>query len=178
MDIITGHLNLTVLGIALAIFVVYGLILPWRDRGKFVHATLKYAPKVQCLALTAVGYGATSFTGTVADWFNDGRAWLLERVTEGANWALGGVGVLAVAVAAVFLLADYIAPGGLEPNSGKPSGHLLMWIVSVLVYPLLNIALGSISLFSLCTVFVAMWFINVKFRTKKGGKRETADASS
>jgi len=167
MDTITGHIDGVVLSIAIAVFVVYGLVQPARDKASFVQATVKYAPKIQCLALTALGYGITGVSGTVAGWFATGREWILDRATDGANWALGGVGVLALAVAAVLLLADYIAPGGLEPNSGKPIGHLLMWVVALLVYPLLVLALGSMSLFSLVAVFVVMWFINVKFRKKK-----------
>jgi hypothetical protein len=167
MDIVTGHIDRVVLAVAAAIFIVYGLIQPARDKANFVQATVKFAPKIQCIALTALGYGITGVSGTVAGWFTTGRAWLLDRATEGADWALGGVGVLALAVAALLLLADYIAPGGLEPNSGKPWGHLLMWLVALLVYPLLVLALGSMSLFSLVAIFVVMWFINVKFRKKK-----------
>lgn len=179
MDFITGHINLTVLGIAFAIFLVYGLIQPARDTSKFVPATVKYVPKLQCIALAAFGYGITGVTGTVADWFNDSRTWLLDQATTGAQWALGGVGVLALAVTSGLLLFDYLAPGGLEPNSGKPWGHLLMWLDSIVFYPLLQLALGSISLVSLVVVFAAVWFFNVKFRNKKGGRRrETADANS
>jgi hypothetical protein len=175
MELITGHINGVVLAVAVAIFVVYGLVQPARDKASFVQATVKYAPKIQCLALMAIGYGLTGVSGSVAGWFKDGRDWLLDQATAGAEWALGGVGVLALAVASVVLVADYIAPGGLEPNSGKPIGHLVMWLVSLLVYPLLAIALGSLSLFSLGMIFAAMWFFNVKFR---GKKRTPAPAAS
>jgi hypothetical protein len=178
MDIITGKIDYVVLGVAAAIFLVYGIIQPLRDKKPFIPATIEYVPKVQCIALAALGYGITGIDGTVADWFNDSRTWLLDQATDGAKWALGGVGVLALAVVSGLLLFDYLAPGGLEPNSGKPWGHLLMWLDAVVFYPLLQLALGSISLVSLAVVFAAVWFFNVKFRKKKGGRRETAAASA
>lgn len=165
IEFITGHINWIVLAIAAAIFASRGLWLPWQDTDPFLKATVKHSPKIQCLALVAIGWGLSSIPGTVAGWFTDGRAWLLEAITNGASWALGGIGVLAVAVFGVIILADYIVPGGLEP--GKPIIHMVMWLDSLLVFALLQLVLGSISLTSLVVIFLIMWFINVKFRGKK-----------
>jgi hypothetical protein len=167
---ITQHINWIVLAIALAVFASRGLWLPWTDTAPFLSATVKHSPKIQCLALIVIGYGISSIPGTVAGWFATGRAWLLDAITDGASWALGGIGVLAVAVFGVIVLADYIVPGGIEP--GKPLVHMIMWVLSLLVYPLLTLALGSISLWSLALVFLAMWFINVKLR--KGSRQPAA----
>lgn len=168
MDIITGHINLLVLSIALAVFIARGLYLPWTDKGSFVQAAVRHNPKVQCIALAAVGYGLVGIiNGTVADWITTGRAWLIDAMTNGADWALGAVGALAVAFAAALIWFDYVVPGGLEPDQGKPIGHMVMWLNSLLLYPMLVLVLGSISLVSFLVIFAAMWFINVKFRGKK-----------
>lgn len=168
MDIVTGHINTLVLGIALAVFIARGLYLPWTDKGSFVQAAVKHNPKVQCIALAAIGYGLVGLIdGTIADWITTGRAWLINAMTGGAEWALGGVGVLAIAVAAALIWFDYVVPGGLEPNEGKPIGHMVMWLNSLLLYPMLVLVLGSISLISFMIIFAAMWFINLKFRGKK-----------
>ena len=151
--------------IAAAVFASRGLWLPWQDKESFLKATVKHSPKIQCLALIAIGWGLSAIPGTVAGWFADGRAWLLDAITSSASWALGPIGVLAVAVFGVIILADYIVPGGLEPD--KPVVHMVMWVASLLVFPLLQLALGSISLTSLIVIFFVMWFINVKFRGKK-----------
>lgn len=165
IDFITGHINWIVLALATAIFASRGLWLPWQDKEPFLKATVKHSPKIQCLALVAIGWGLSSTPGTVAGWFADGRAWLLEAITSGASWALGGIGVLAAGVFGVIILADYIVPGGLEPD--KPIIHMVMWIDSLLVFALLQLVLGSITLTSLIVIFFVMWFINVKFRSKK-----------
>lgn len=168
MDIVTRHLNTIVLGIALAVFIARGLFLPWTDKGSFVQAAVKHNPKVQCVALAAIGYGLVGIIdGTIAGWITTGRAWLIDAMTDGAEWALGGVGVLAVATAAALIWFDYVVPGGLEPDQGKPIGHMVMWLLSLLLYPMLVLVLGSISLISFMIIFAAMWFINVKFRGKK-----------
>lgn len=169
IDFITGHINWIVLAIAIAVFASRGLWLPWQDSGSFVSATVKHSPKLQCMALIVIGYGLASLPGTVGAWLADGRSWILDAITDGASWAMGGIGVLAAAVFGVIILADYIVPGGLEP--GKPVIHMIMWAVSLLLYPLLTLALGSISLLSLLFVFLIMWFINVKFR--RGSKKKT-----
>lgn len=176
---ITEYFNWIVLAVAIAVFASRGLWLPWQDDGSFLKATVKHSPKVQCGALILIGYGLASIPGAVAGWFADGRAWLLDQIITGADWAFGGgVGVLAAAVFGLIVIADYIVPGGLEPK--KPLFHMLMWIISFLVHPLLTLALGSVSLIGLVAVFLIMWFINVKFRRgkKTNSKRETADANS
>jgi hypothetical protein len=176
MDIITGHIDLLVLSIALAVFIARGLYLPWTDKGSFVQAAVRHNPKVQCIALAAVGYGLVGIiNGTVADWIATGRAWLIDAMTNGADWALGAVGALAVAVAAALIWFDYVVPGGLEPDQGKPMGHMVMWLNSLLLYPMLVLVLGSISLVSFLVIFAVMWFINVKFR---GRKRAPAAAAA
>lgn len=167
MDFITGHINWIVLAIAVAVFASRGLWLPWQDKDSFVKAAVKHAPKTQCVALAAIGYGLVGLDGTAADWFTTGRAWILDSITSGASWALGGVGVLAIGVFGALIWVDYIVPGGLEPNQGKPVAHMIMWVSSLLLYPLLNLALGSVSLVTLTAVFFIGWFINVKFRAKK-----------
>lgn len=167
MDFITGHINWIVLAIAIAVFASRGLWLPWQDKSKFADAAVKHAPKTQCVALAAIGYGLVGLDGTAAGWFATGRAWILDSITSGASWALGGVGVLAIGVFGALIWVDYIVPGGLEPNQGKPVAHMIMWVNSLLLYPLLNLALGSVSLVTLAAVFAIGWFINVKFRTKK-----------
>lgn len=173
IDFITRNINWIVLAFAAAVFASRGLWLPWQDTEPFLKATVKHSPKIQCLSLVAIGWGLSSVPGTVAGWFAEGRAWLLDAITNGASWALGAVGVLAVAVFGVIILADYIVPGGLEP--GKPVIHMIMWIDSILVFALLQLALGSISLTSLVAVFFIMWFINVKFR---GSKKRTAASAT
>lgn len=176
MDIVTRYLNELVLSIALAVFIARGLYLPWTDKGSFVQAAVKHNPKVQCIALAAVGYGLTGIIGgTIAGWITSGRGWLIDAMTGGANWALGGVGVLAVTAAAALIWFDYVVPGGLEPDQGKPIGHMFMWLDSLLLYPMLVLVLGSISLVSFLIIFAAMWFINVKFR---GRKRSGATAAA
>lgn len=168
MDIVTGHLNWIVLAIAAAIFLARGLWLPLQDTDSFVRAAVKHNPKLQCLALAAIGYGLTGvIEGAVAGWIATGRTWLIDAVTDGSSWAFGTVGALAAAIAGVLIWFDYVVPGGLEPNQSKPVGHLLMWVVSLLLYPLMVLMLGSISLISFLIIFAAMWLINTKFRSKK-----------
>lgn len=168
MDIITGHLNWIVLAIAFAIFIARGLWLPWQDTDAFVRATVKHNPKLQCLALAALGYGLTGvIDGTAAEWITTGRTWLIDALTGGGSWAFGSVGALAVAAAIVLIWFDYVVPGGLEPSQSKAAGHMVMWAVSLLLYPLMVLMLGSISLLSFLIIFAAMWLINTKFRSKK-----------
>jgi len=178
MDIITGHIDLIVLSIAIAVFIARGLYLPWTDKGSFIQAAVKHNPKTQCIALAAVGYGLVGIIdGALAGWIATGRAWLIDAMTNSADWALGGVGVLAVAFAAALIWFDYVVPGGLEPDQGKPMGHMVMWLDSLLLYPMLVLVLGSISLISFLMIFAAMWFINVKLRGKKRSAK-TADAAA
>lgn len=167
MDTVTGHLNWIVLAIALAIFIARGLFLPWQDSGTFMSATVKHNPKLQCIALAAIGYGLTGvIEGTLAGWISTGRTWLIDALTDGSSWALGSVGVLAVAATGTLIWFDYVVPGGLEPSQSKPVGHMVMWGLSLLLYPLMVLMLGSISLLSFLIIFAAMWLINTKFRKK------------
>lgn len=179
MDAITGHLNWIVLAIAAAIFLARGLWLPFQDTDTFVRATVKHNPKLQCLALAALGYGLTGvIEGTAAAWITTGRAWLIDALTGGGSWAFGTVGGLAVAIAGVLIWFDYIVPGGLEPSQSKPVGHMVMWVISLLLYPLMTLMLGSISLLSFLIIFAAMWLINTKFRSKKPAQATIRPAGS
>lgn len=168
MDTITRHIDWIVLAIALAIFIARGLFLPWQDTDGFVRAAVKHNPKLQCIALAAIGYGLTGIIeGAVAGWISSGRTWLINALTDSSSWALGSVGALAIAATGAIIWFDYIVPGGLEPNQSRPAGHMVMWVISLLLYPLMVLMLGSISLISFLIIFAAMWLINTKFRSKK-----------
>lgn len=168
IDFITGQINWLVLAIAVGWFASIGIWSPWKDKGKFMDATLKYNPKWQCVLLAAIGYGLSGLGGTIAGWFTDGRTWILDTILGGAGWALGGsVGVVAVAVFGTYIWLDYLAPGGAEPEHGKQIAHMILWADSLMLYPLLNLLLGSLSLWTILFGYLAVWFFNVKFRGKK-----------
>lgn len=177
IDFITRHIDGLVLAVAFGIFAVYGLWLPWKDSGPFLKATVKFAPKVQCVLLAAIGYGLTGVGGVVAGALNTGRNWLFDAVLTSGGWALGTLGGIAVAVFCFFIWFDYLAPGGSEPDPNKPIAHLVIWADSLLLHPMLEFLTGStaISLWTIVLGYFAMWFINVKFR---GGKKRTPERAT
>ena len=174
INFVTSNIGLALIIFASAFFLVHGIWHPWTDNGSFASATVKHHPKLQCVSLAIVGFGAvgTGAAGTgglIGGWIATARAWILDAATGSAEWAFGGIAAFAVIVAGVLIWIDYIVPEGLEPNGDKPAAHLVMWGVSLLLWPLMQLAFGVISPIWFLVFYIGIWVINRKFRSKKAG---------
>lgn len=166
INFVTDHIGIALIIFASAFFLVHGLWHPWTDNGPFVSATVRHHPKLQCVSLALIGYGAVGTGGVIGGWIDTARGWIMDAATSSAEWAFGGIAALAVIIASVLIWIDYIVPEGLEPNSDKPIAHLIMWGFSVLLWPMMQLAFGVISPVWFLVFYVGMWILNTKFRKK------------
>lgn len=169
INFVTSNIGLALIIFASAFFLVHGIWHPWTDNGPFAAATVRHHPKLQCVALAIVGFGAVGTGGLIGGWIATARAWILDAATGSAEWAFGGIVAFAVIVAGVLIWIDYIVPEGLEPNGDKPTAHLVMWGVSLLLWPLMQLAFGVISPIWFLVFYIGIWVINKKLRSKKAG---------
>lgn len=167
IDFITGHITIAVLVLAIAVFAAQGLWHPWQDSGRFTDATVRHHPKLQCACLTIIGYGVVGTGGTVGAWIAEGRTWVIDAASDSAGWAFGSFAALAATVFGVIIWIDYMVPGGIEPDTEKPAAHLIMWGVSLMLWPLSQLAFGVVSPLWFVGMYLAMWIFNKKFRPGK-----------
>lgn len=165
VNFVTGNIGTTLIIFASAFFLVHGIWHPWADKGSFAAATVKHRPKLQCVALAIIGFGLVGTGGVISDWIGQGRAWIIDAATDSAGWAFGGIAAFAIVIAAVLAWIDYIVPEGLEPNGDKPIEHLVMWGISLMLWPLMQLAFGVISPVWFLVFYVGIWIVNKKFRT-------------
>lgn len=168
VNFVTDNIGLALIVFASAFFLVHGIWHPWTDSGPFASATVRHHPKLQCVSLAIVGFGAVGTGGLIGGWIATARSWILDAATSSAEWAFGGIAAFAVIVAGVLIWIDYIVPEGLEPNGDKPAAHLAMWGVSLLLWPLMQLAFGVISPVWFLVFYVGIWVINKKLRSGRG----------
>src|SRR5690606_4352229 len=106
INFVTDNIGLALIVFASAFFLVHGIWHPWTDNGPFASATVRHHPKLQCVALAIIGFGAVGTGGLIGGWIATARSWILDAATSSAEWAFGGIAAFAVIVAGVLIWID------------------------------------------------------------------------
>jgi hypothetical protein len=154
--------------ICIALFLVYGVVLPLFEEGNFARASAGINPKGQYvfLAIASLVFG---LSGKVGAWLATARGWLLDGFGSGLEYTLGiGAGWL-IFVVAIVVWIDMIVPGGREPK-GRPAEHFTLWLISFMLYPMLASVNPNVSMTMFAGFFIFMWWWNKKHRSGGGGR--------